>query len=503
MTIAQRAVRGTVYVLFSSYTNMGVGLFYSIVMARLLSPRHFGIIALGLFFYSLIDIHGKLGLDYAFIHRPASASQLNGTHWLLQVGAAALTCLCLLAALPVLMLSAGFLAQRGYYLEPEVMVTMLALGLITLIDAAGRTPRATLEKELAFGRSTVVVTGALLLSYAGGILLAWRGYTYWAILGQLTINAALTTLGAWWALRRFRPADNYPVQWDGPLARWMLRYSATMAVGALATVILLGFDNFLVGIFAGTAALGFYAQAYKTAQWPTGLVTHVIARTSMPTYAKVQADPRRLSQAFEMSLWMILTLALPLGLALFVAAPEFVRLLYGDKWLPTANLIRFLIGYATLRPLLDDTGALFVSIGQPGRITRVLILQALVLVVVATPLTWLFAAEGAAVSVGVAFLAGIGATYYYVSRTLPIKLAPLFGPAALAALAALGLGLVINQAVSLAGWPLLAQVLLKGTAVGSAYLLVAVLLQGRAVLGRVRLLLGLLRASQPAAAADS
>ena len=73
--IAQRAVRGTGIVLVSSYTNMAMGIAYGIVMARLLNPNQFGLVALATFFVSVVDLRGKLGLDYAFIHRQPTTAQ--------------------------------------------------------------------------------------------------------------------------------------------------------------------------------------------------------------------------------------------------------------------------------------------------------------------------------------------------------------------------------------------------------------------------------------------
>jgi PST family polysaccharide transporter len=497
MSLAQRAVRATLFVFISSYVNMGAGLVYGILMARLLDPVHFGIVALGTFLFSLVDVRGKLGLDYAFIHRQTNDEALAGTHWFLQTGTAAVTGLVCLLVIPFLLAGSQGLQRLGYQLQPEVIVTVLALVVIAVIEAAGSTARSSLEKELDFGRSTVVITTALLSSYAVAVLLAWRGLTYWALIGQLATNAALGTLGAWWMLRRSAPGRRFPARWEPRLARWMLRYGATVAVGAIATVVLLQYDNFLVGILAGAAALGYYAQAYRITQWPTGLVTHVIARASLPTYARVQNEPARLGRAFEMSLWMILMLSLPLGLALFIAAPEFVRLLYGDKWLPAAALIRLLVVYASLRPLLDDTGALFVSIGQPGRITAVLVMQALVLVLAATPLTLVYGVVGTTLGVGLAFIVGIALTYRFVARTLPIRLLPLFGPAGIAAAVSLGVGIWLNQSSVTGGWPLAVQVVFKGGCTAVVFVLVALLLQGRSAVERLRYLLGLLRRADP------
>src|SRR5262245_10147772 len=93
MSLAHRAVRGTFIILLSSYANMPFGIGYGILMARLLTPAHFGAFAGAMFVVSLFDVRGKLGLDYAFIHKQPTTPELLSTHWLLQMGAAALTLL--------------------------------------------------------------------------------------------------------------------------------------------------------------------------------------------------------------------------------------------------------------------------------------------------------------------------------------------------------------------------------------------------------------------------
>jgi lipopolysaccharide exporter len=264
-----------------------------------------------------------------------------------------------------------------------------------------------------------------------------------------------------------------------------LRYALVMSVGAVAITFLLQFDNFLVGTFVDIVVLGYYVHAYKVAQWPTGLVTHVVARASLPTYAKLQDDPVRLGKAFEMSLWLILTVAVPIALALFVSAPDFLRLLYGDKWLPSTPFLRFLVVYSVLRPLLDDTGALFTAIGRPQRITVVLVVGAVTLILVATPLTLLFGALGTAVGVGVAFTVAIALTYTFVSQTIPVNLVRTFWPAAVASAASLAIYFTLAALVDLNVLPLFIRVIFKGSVAAGAFTLIIILLEGRAFFDRI------------------
>jgi len=484
MSLAVRAVRGTAIILVSSYANMAMGIVYGIVMARLLDPAHFGLFGIGLFFVTLLDVRGKLGLDYALIHRQPTTDALIATHWTLQIGASTVT-------LAIAAVAAAVVPSFGY--PASVAPIMIAVSGSLLIEAAGTTARSALEKELVFTRSTAIITGSLFVSYLAAIALAAKGYAYWALVGQLAVNAALSSAGFWWAYRRLGRRPSIRFSFDRATARWMLRFGATMALGALATVILLQFDNFLVGTFVGAAALGYYAQAYKVAQWPTGLVTHIVARASLPTYAKLQDDPIRLGKAFDMSLWLILTLALPIALAIFASAPDFLRLLWGDKWLPSASLLRFLIGYSVLRPLLDDTGALFVATGQPKRVTILLAVQAATLAILATPLTLAFGAIGTAIGVGVAFTVGIAVAYAFVSRTISIDLVRIFLPPAIACAGSLALYFAFADWIDLNTLPLLARVLVKGGIAAGVFFAILLALRRGEMFFRIRYIWNLLR----------
>jgi O-antigen/teichoic acid export membrane protein len=199
----------------------------------------------------------------------------------------------------------------------------------------------------------------------------------------------------------------------------------------------------------------------------------------------LQDDLPRLAKAFEMTLWLILTLATPIALAIFVAAPDFLILIYGERWLPSALLLRFLIGYSLLRPLLDDTGALFVALGQPRRVTMVLVTQALALVVAATPLTFAWNAAGTAIGVGVAFIIGIALTYSFVARTIPIRLARVFAPTIVAALGSGGVYFLLTRAFDLNALPLLMRVAVKGGFAAAMFGALVLVLERRAFFERV------------------
>mgnify|MGYP005846467243 CR=1 FL=1 len=477
---AGRAVRGAAFVLASSYTNMGMGFVATVVLTRLLAPEDFGTVALAAFLFGLLDLRTKLGLDYAFMHRQPTTDELVASHLSLQLSLSVLGLLLAVSVRPLL-------AAWGY--GAEVGHVVLALAGVGALEASGMTARDLLEKDLRFGRSTAVVTGALACSYLISILLAWKGFGYWSLVAGNAANVGLGAAGFWLlAGRRVRLAVSRP------MIVWLLKYGAGIFLGSYAAIFVLQFDNFLVGTLVSVATLGYYERAYKIAQWPTGLVTHIVARVSLPFYAQLQDDPARLSRAFGMTLWLIATVALPLALAIFATAPDFVRLLFGENWLPSALYLRFLVVYSVIRPLLDDAGALFVATGHPRKEAAVRVTQAVALILAASPLTLLYGAPGTAIGVGVAFLVGLAVTYRYVVRLIPLPLwQTLRGPALSTVVTLVAVGGLVGFGGLGENWPVWGRVLGQGMLVAGVFTLSMMAWERGEFWGRIGLVWGLLK----------
>jgi PST family polysaccharide transporter len=481
MSIAHQAVRATAYVLISSYFNLTIGLVTTILLTRTLAPQAFGIVSLGAFFLNVFDLRGKLGFDYAFTHQPATTRESLETYLGLQIGFG-------LATLVVAALAWFPLGMFGYV--EDVRNALVILAMLALIDSTGQVARIATEKELNFRGTTTVFSIALLLSNATAVAMAFAGFGYWSLLAQAGVNAVFGSIGFWRVSGlKVRPRIS------APIAKAMLRYGSAMALGSVAVIVLLQYDNFLVGTFVGLATLGYYERAYKVAQWPTGLVTHVVSRGAFPTYAKLQNDPVRLSKAFNLTLWLITTASLPLAIALFVSAPDFIELIFGGAWLPTAIFLRVLVGYSILRPLLDDTGALFTAIGKPHLSTFTLGVQAIALVLIATPLTLVYGAIGTAVGVGAAFVVGVVVAYRNVGRQIELSVRDTFLRPGIAGAAALAVYAVVRFGGDLNTLDVPLRLLLKAVISGGTYAAVILLLDRNTLVDRVRYIASFMRPS--------
>lgn len=414
LPLATRVVRGSLFVAAASYATIVIGFTGSIIMARLLSPQDFGTLAIALFIFGLMNLRTKVGFGQAFARDPEFSGRGFGTIYALDLGTAGLSLLVALALAPLL----GFFGYTG-----DVSRVVLALAAIGMLDAMGATAGLILDKSLLFGQTTLAATFSLILSYVPALILAVNGFGVWSLVAQLAAQTLISVLANWWLARRAVP-ELWRVRWtfDRLLGGKFVRFGLVWGGSAIAGFLNTQFDNFLVGTFVGLAALGFYDRAYRFASWPNLLVTSIISRTSFFTYARLQEDRARLSKTLEMTLWIITTLALPLALVILVTAPDLVRLLLGDRWLPAVPFLRILVIYSVIRPLLEDVGGLLIALGRPGLVSAASWVQTATLVIVGSALTHSFGAIGTAVAVGFSFFVGGVMLYRWLVRWVDLSI---------------------------------------------------------------------------------
>ncbi|MGE5140998.1 MAG: oligosaccharide flippase family protein [Rudaea sp.] len=488
LPLATRVVRGGTVVALTSYGLVLFGFLATLVLTRILSPEDFGIVSLATFFFSLLNLRPKLGVELAFGQRRDIGPQASGTFALLNIAAGLGSLLLALIAAPILL---------WFHYSPAVVSVLLVLGLVGVSDSIMGVAWVQLDKALLFGRVSLVMAAAFPLSYLPAFYMAVRGWGYWALVASTATYSVLLLVGLWWSLKKALPAL-FAERWalSGRLAREFIGFGSLIGIATIAASLVYQFDNFLVGTFVGLAGLGFYERAYRIAQWPSLLVSSVLSRTAFYAYSQLQNDLVRLTKTATMSLWMITSLALPLALAIFVSADDLVSLLFGERWLPSALFVRFLVAYSVLRPLLDDATSLFIAVGQPRRTTLVTLAQAATIVAAATPLTLAFGATGTAVGVGITFIVGLIVTYYFVRRTLPtLSLSQAFVVPAFATVAGLAAYFALSSVVDLGLLPLIARVVVKAASAALVFAAVTLALRPRLTIERAEYVWRLLRNS--------
>ncbi len=441
--IAYRAARNGVWVALGSYWVIGFGFVANIALIRLLTPTIYGEFALAMFFYTLFDLQGKVGLNFAFAQQREVSGETLGTLFAISVLLGVGTLILGLLAAPALRLA-------GY--PAEVALLTIVLCGVAFVGSWTAALGILLEADLHYKPLSIATSVAVPLSYAPAFWLAYQGWGQYSLISQnvtyqLTMIAA-TLLYFVYARRsvlrmrwRFKPA----------LASQYVKFGLAAGLSQFTSSLLTQADNFILGTLTGATTLGYYDRAYRVAQWPALLLNTLLGRAATFTYAQVRDDAQRLKRSIEMVLWISAQVAAPIALMLFISAPDLVQLLFGAQWLPAVAPLRILLLAAIIRMLWENSWAILIGTGQPRRIIELSLFQLAILGIAGTALSAALSATGMAIAVVIMFTAGVMAAYRVLRRSLPLQIREaLSGP-------------LIASVLTLAGYLLLARL------IGSAY----------------------------------
>lgn len=474
MSIAKKALTGTLFVAANTYVSMFISLITGIFLRRILGsagPADYGIYRLALFFADLFGRAREFGLDKALIHRQENLTESYKTHFTLQLSLSTLSFFVALASGPIML--------RYYPAYIYYFLIIISFGYI--LYSLSSTQRVYLEKNLNFKTTTIIDFITLLLSSIISILLAFRGWGALSLVIGYSANY-LFSFVLFWFVRPWKVTIRGAFNFDKDDIKWFLKFGSFLFFGGLTTFVLFKYNDFILGTFLNPAVLGYYATAFNYAQIPTSVITGVISRVALPTYSSLQNDKEKLSEAFSIVLKSIVRLSFPLSLILYLVADDFTVFILGNNWSPMVPIFRILLVYGVLRSVFDDLGELFTAVGKPKYVSIYLFIQALVSLGLAPILTNIYRASGAAISLSIVLAIGVIIAYQFLKRVVRIPILSIFLPTiVICVLTLISFKFVVFRFGLNWSYPLYS-LMTKGIVFSVIYLLFMTLIDGKAFL---------------------
>jgi O-antigen/teichoic acid export membrane protein len=462
MSLARRSVTAAAWNIGVSMARVVVLFVRSILLARLLPVEVFGIYAFAMSVVNLSSAVPIFGMWGAFLHRAPESQdeeQLAAVHFTLKG-------LFTLGWVAVLLCAALILTSGE---------TQLALILLTLVYGGvhlTQTPRMILTRRVEHRRLALMQLVDALLSSAAAIALAWRGVTLWALLATDIITLIVNIYG----LYLWRPVWKPRLAWSAPVVRYLLSFGGRTFVADVLMRALDRVDDLWTGIALGETALGFYSRAYTFAIYPRYILALPINTVAGGTYAELKEDRLRLSKAFFRTNAFLVRSGFLLGGLLALAAPEFIRLALGEKWLPMLTAFRLMLVYTLFDPIKITVADVLTASGAPGKVIRARAIQLVVLIAGLVSLGPWLGISGVAIAVDAMLVVGIALLLWQVRAYVDYSLRQLFLVPALALLAGLALasGAVTIPALQGSDWITGA---VKSVVFASVYLAIILLLE--------------------------
>lgn len=442
-SLAAQAVHGSFYSLVASTITAALGLVRLILLQRLLSPEHFGLIAMALVYILWLNRLRGLGLNDALLHRQNIDAGFMKTYFTANLGLNALSCGLAIVLAPLI--------QRFHPHLAGLAIIIPFVAMAYFIAGLSQVQETLLNKNLAYKKYAAVDVGAAIVMTLIAPMLAIYGWGIWALVAELFSGMVTRFLLTWSVFRQWRPR----LGWDKSVARWLWGYGKPTWLAANLTYFLGHFDDYWVGASLGSAPLGYYSRAYEYALYPRRLLANPLVTVFVPIFARLQADRAQLSRAFYRSAHVIIrTGFLAAGLFALVM-PEFIMFVIGEKWLPMLWTFRLMLIYTVLDPILMLIGNLMLATGQPQHLQQIRLVQAIFFLPAVIIGALLWDINGVAVAANLMLLVGAWRSYRPLRQTVDFSLSRLVIRPAIALALAWGIALTLEQIVIAVWWQLL------------------------------------------------
>jgi O-antigen/teichoic acid export membrane protein len=355
--LQQKSLQSSLITFAAQPAKLIIGIGSTAILARLLSPGDFGLLAMITPLFLLVDSLSNFGLETVVIQKDnLNEKQASAIFWRsLKINIFLIAVTILLA--PII---------AGFYREKRLigMIIGLGIGAFSVCLAFGH--KSLLKRQMRFGTLTVIELFSLLLSAIVAIFAARIGWGYWALVLQLVVMQIVQSLAHWWVCD-WRPSKY--VQDDGLNTELssMMSYGKHLTGFRFLTRIGMHLDRILIGYLSGANALGLYYVAYKWAYFPFEQVYFPMFDVAVSSLSRVQHDPNLYRSYARHGLLPIFALCLPVLAFSFVEARNVILLLLGKQWLAAVPLFRLLSVAVYVVSMYRVTKWLYVSVGQTQR----------------------------------------------------------------------------------------------------------------------------------------
>lgn len=327
-SIKHQAVKGVMWSAVERFSVQGIQFVLTIIIARLVSPSEYGLIAMLGIFLAIAQTFVDSGFSNALIQKKDRTEVDFSTVFYFNIFIA-------LIVYGILFVSAPSIAS--FYKEPALTIVTRWVGLSLILNGLSVVQRAKLTVRVDFRTQAKASLVAVIVSGLIGVLLAYQGYGVWALVFQTLSSSFLNTL-LLWTFAKWLPL--WCFSWGS--FKSLFSFGSKLLLSGLLHTIYINLYSLVIGRRYSAMDVGFYNRSYQLAGFPSINIVGIITRAIYPLQCEMQDDDERLNASFIQYLRMSCYIIFPLMTVLGVLAEPLVRLLLTDKWLPSAELLSIL-----------------------------------------------------------------------------------------------------------------------------------------------------------------
>lgn len=317
--LRSRTIRALGYLGLGSAVGKVASLLTTLILARLLSPADYGLMAIAMIVITFVGFFNEVGIGSAIVQKPQlTESEVNGCFAIAMLASGVL-CLGTVFA-------SGFIADFFGNQRLKPMISVLAVAFI--LGAFSTVPLAFLRKEMHFKAIAAVNVCGIMVQSLVCMALAATGHGVWSLVWGFVVNSCVQTVG-YFVLSSWRPKGEYGIREAFSLVTYGLHVTTSRIFWYLYS----NADKVIIGKLLGDKSLGIYDMAHSLATLPSSQITTLVTNVASPLFAQLQTDLPRLNSMILRLTRGIAYVAYPALVGMFVSSRELINFILGPKWM--------------------------------------------------------------------------------------------------------------------------------------------------------------------------
>jgi len=350
-SLISKVISGSFWVVISRLARRSVSLISAIILARILSPTDYGLVAVGLLCMSLFRIFTEMGIKPSLIQEREHNIDLISTAWTLEVTRGLVLCIAIFFMAPI---------AADFFRQPAATPFIRAMSVIPLLSSIANIKIIYFQRELEFHKQFIYEFSGAVVGIITAVASALILRNAWALVfGQFAAELTLTVVSYIYFPELPR------INFERHSLRKLYNFGKWIFVGGIVSYFAMEGDKYFVGRLFGVEMLGLYKMASMLTRIITDEFGKGIAKVLFPAYSKTSGDLKVLKRIFLKSYETLLSILAPSCLGLFIIADDFVPLILGQKWYSMIALLKLLALAAFSRVFFISGSGLFYSINKP------------------------------------------------------------------------------------------------------------------------------------------
>ncbi len=347
----QKILRATFWSAVCLWGNRVLTLLFFAILARLLGPQAFGLVALSSVYIGFLMVFQDQGFGHAVIQREQlHPDHLNAAFWM-NVTLSLVLALVTIMGAPIV----GWLFH-----EPRLAGIVRGLSPLFIIGALTFVQRALHFRNFRFRSLALATMVGVSVGGVVGTVAAVNGCGVWSLVLYQITTRACESIVIWWQ-SDWRPHLRF--RWAQ--FRDMFDFGKYVVGGQLASFTHLYAADMIIGFFLGPMAVGLFSVAYRCARTVQDMISGVVSKVSLPAFARLQQQPEQGRAVFLKATGQIALFSFPVFTAIAVLAPEIVAVVFGDEWTPAVPAMRALSLVGMIRTVCYLKRYLVLAYGRP------------------------------------------------------------------------------------------------------------------------------------------